>query len=253
MTRAQGHSLNKKPAVLGVWTTVLLSSAIGVAFVAVQFGALFLFELLEVHDHQKVDTHSLVSNLGSNGLVFSVATCASAIICGALVWLVTRLCGSTAPAEYLGFQRVTPRRLALWLGLVPLFVLASDIVEPLLHHPRGPDFTLEIYRSATFLPLLWFAMVAAAPAFEELFFRSFLLQGLRNSRLGAAGAIVLTSLGWALLHSQYSGGEIAEVFLFGAVLGVARVRTRSIYTSFAMHAFANFLTLIEVAVSLRAH
>jgi len=145
------------------------------------------------------------------------------------------------------------RELLAWLTLTLLLVFASDLIEPYLTHPRGPDFTLAIYKSAVYAPLLWIAMVIAAPAFEELFFRAFLYQGLRYTRLGITGAVLLTSLGWAVVHSQYSGSEIIEIFVFGVVLGAARVSTGSVYTTIAMHAFANLITMIQAAVSVGGH
>ena len=41
------------------------------------------------------------------------------------------------------------------------------------------------------------------PVFEELFFRGFLLEGFRRTFLGTTGAVVLTSLLWAVIHTQY--------------------------------------------------
>lgn len=253
MTIMLQGSFGRTSNVWGLWTTAALATAIAALFILVQIAALFGYALFRSHHDPGMSVRLIAANMSLNGLVFSVATCASAVVCSGAIWLAVRLCRGATPADYLGLNRVPLKRLGVWIGSVPVLVLLSDLIEPHLIHPQGPDFTFAIYNSAIFLPLLWIALVIAAPVVEELFFRSFLLQGLRNSRLGTSGAIVLTSLAWAFLHSQYSSAEITEVFVFGVILGVARMRTGSVYTSIAMHATANLLTLIQVASTIGAH
>jgi membrane protease YdiL (CAAX protease family) len=110
---------------------------------------------------------------------------------------------------------------------------------------------LAAYQSAGFAPLLWLALVVAAPLAEEVFFRGFLFQGVRHTRLGASGAVLFTSFAWALVHVQYDSYEISTVFVLGLILGVARLRTNSLYTTIAMHALVNLLATLEVAMYLQ--
>jgi membrane protease YdiL (CAAX protease family) len=69
---------------------------------------------------------------------------------------------------------------------------------------------LDAYRNTAWPPLFWIAVVIFAPAFEEFLFRGFSFIGLQKSRLGSAGATILTALVWAVLHIQYNwlGGGI---------------------------------------------
>jgi membrane protease YdiL (CAAX protease family) len=64
--------------------------------------------------------------------------------------------------------------------------------------------------------------VVFAPLFEEALFRGFVYEGFARSRAGVAGAIILTSIGWAALHFYYAGFEMATIFVLGLVLGVVR-------------------------------
>ena len=78
-------------------------------------------------------------------------------------------------------------------------------------------------------------------------FRGFLFQGLMCSRLGPTGAVLLTSLLWAVIHLQYGPVEITFIFLLGVVLGCIRLKTGSIWTPFLVHAVSNLIATVEVA------
>ena len=105
------------------------------------------------------------------------------------------------------------------------------------------------YETAGFLPLLWFALICLAPMFEEIFFRGFMFSGIRHSRLGGAGAILITSLVWAGIHLQYDAYQMATIFAGGLLLGTARLKTNSVYLTIGMHAIWNILATIETAVA----
>jgi len=92
------------------------------------------------------------------------------------------------------------------------------------------------------------ALIVGAPLFEETFFRGFLFKGLEASFLGTVGAILVTALLWASIHVQYEIYEMSQIFVFGLLLGAARVRTGSLLAPFLAHAMANFLATLETAV-----
>jgi uncharacterized protein len=92
--------------------------------------------------------------------------------------------------------------------------------------------------------------VVAAPVYEEIFFRGFLFEGILWSRLGPVGAVVITSLVWAGVHLQYDYFELSMLLIFGLVIGVARLRTRSIVTCIAMHFFFNLMASVEAVMTL---
>ena len=91
-------------------------------------------------------------------------------------------------------------------------------------------------------------MIVAAPLFEEIFFRGFLFQGIRHSKLGAVGAIVITAAVWAMIHMQYNAFQMSLIFLGGLLLGTARLKTDSIQPTIVMHVLWNIIALIETAV-----
>lgn len=90
------------------------------------------------------------------------------------------------------------------------------------------------------------ALVLVAPVTEELLFRGWLLQDLKE-QYGETPALVWSSLLFGLAHVEASA--IVYAALGGLVLGAVALRTKSTLASIAMHAGVNALPLL-VPVSL---
>ena len=87
----------------------------------------------------------------------------------------------------------------------------------------------------------------AAPIAEEFLFRGFVLRGWSQSFLRPAGAVVLSSLVWAYLHSQYNLFYMAAIFTLGILLGSLRLRSGSTWLTVMLHAVHNLLAVAQVA------
>jgi uncharacterized protein len=98
------------------------------------------------------------------------------------------------------------------------------------------------------VPLLWLALIVAAPLGEELLFRGFWFQGFTRSRLGVLGTIVITSLVWSSIHLQYDFYGCATVFASGLLLGYARYHSQSIIPPIIMHALMNLVAILQVVI-----
>lgn len=83
-----------------------------------------------------------------------------------------------------------------------------------------------------------------APLSEELLFRGFLLSALARSRLGFAGAAVVTSAAWTALHVGYSAAGIIEVFVIGLFFSWLLWRTGSLRVAIFCHALYNSLVVL---------
>ncbi len=94
--------------------------------------------------------------------------------------------------------------------------------------------------------------VTLAPLLEELFFRGFLYPVLAR-RLGVVAAVVLTALGFGLIHAPQlarAWGPVLVVFLVGLVLTVTRAVTKSVATSLLLHiAYNGTISLMIFAAS----
>lgn len=53
---------------------------------------------------------------------------------------------------------------------------------------------------------------------------------------------------WAAIHVQYDLYGMATIFVFGLLLGAARLSTASLLVPLGMHALANLFATIEAAM-----
>ena len=92
------------------------------------------------------------------------------------------------------------------------------------------------------------ALVLVAPVTEELLFRGWLLQDLKE-RYGARRALVWSSVLFGLAHVEPAA--VLYATLGGLVLGAVALRTKSTLASIAMHAGVNAIALLLPATLVR--
>jgi membrane protease YdiL (CAAX protease family) len=189
---------------------------------------------------------SMIKGLGVNGFVIAVATFMTTPLCIGLIAVLIRRRKGPSIKSYLGLRAIAPRTMLLWLGTVTLFALISDLFTRLLGRPLIPDFMADAYATASYAPLFWVAIVVAAPLFEEVFFRGFLFEGFQHAQPGPQGAVLLTAFAWTILHVQYGVYELSTILILGILFGLARLKTRSIYPSLAMHSLFNLLAMVQL-------
>lgn len=199
-------------------------------------------ELPEIRKYLKV--------LEMDGFVVSLATFAGAPFTIGLSVLFAKIRKGMTVRRYLCLHPIRWRKLAKWLLAFVVFLGCWDGLSVLLGGPLVPEFMIKTYQSARFVPLLWLAFVVVAPVAEELLFRGFMFHGIERSRVGAAGAVVICSLAWTLLHLQYNIYGMGMIFVSGVLLGIARARTNCVYIPIVMHALQNLAATIQVAVYL---
>jgi uncharacterized protein len=231
----------------GPWATAGLSLIIALSFVGAQT-AVVVVMLLQAGFRNRSGS---VSELATNGLTLSLATFASTPATLGLSWLFATLRPGITARDYLALQPVPVRRLVRWCVALLAMLVCFDVTTTLLDRPVVPEVMINAYRSAEVLPLMWMALVVGAPLAEEVFFRGFLFKGLVHSRLGTAGAILVTASVWAAIHLQYDLYGMAIIFVTGLMFGFARARTGSIYPSVVMHALMNLLATAQVDLLVR--
>lgn len=232
----------------GIWATIGFSLVIITCFLLVQILGTGLFTVIAQNNNPDLDFEEFSISLQTNGFLIAIVTCATTVTTVGLIALFASLRKGATLRGYLHLYPVSAKTLCTWVGVALVFAVVWDGLTYLLDRAVIPEFMLRAYVTAYFVPLLWLAIVIAAPLAEELFFRGFLFEGIRYTRLGATGAVVITSLLWAVIHLQYGPYEISTVFILGLILGVARLATGSIYTSIAMHTLVNLVATAEVAV-----
>jgi len=79
--------------------------------------------------------------------------------------------------------------------------------------------------------------VTIAPLMEELFFRGFLYPVLAR-RMGVVGAVILTSVGFSLIHAEQLGrawAPVLVILIVGLALTITRAVTKSVAAGLLIH------------------
>lgn len=237
-----------KKQVWGFWATFGLGLATGVIFVIAQTLIAVAFILDRLIQNADIDISELAEQLLNDGDLLTAATIASAVLCAGFVLLMIKARRGEPVDQYLALKSISIKTIFVMLAVTIAFIAVSYGIGSLFQQPPESDFMGSAYDNASLPVVFWLAMVLFAPIFEEVFIRGFLFIGFRQSRLGPAGAIILTSVIWALLHVQYNYYEMALIFLLGIVLGIARHKTDSLWSPLIVHSFNNLLAMVMVAL-----
>jgi membrane protease YdiL (CAAX protease family) len=226
----------------GFWATLAWASVIIVAYLITEGVAYAVFLAIQKN------SPFIIENDGKF-LAFSTTVGAPVII--GLCLLFASLRKNISVREYLGLSWPPPAVARRWLIILLLVGLISDSLTALVGKPIVPPFMTDAYQSAAdWLPLLWVALMIAAPLGEEFFFRGFLFSGLQHSFVRPIGAILITATLWAAIHVQYDWSGVLTIFAGGLVQGVARWKTNSLLICIAMHSLMNLVATIETIVQL---
>ena len=256
MTEIEEPKTEKK--LWGAWATVGLGLAVFVVSLVTETMVVMVFTFTKLLSYLQSSPDPLQFEELMNaietilatqvGLITALAACASAVICVGLIVLFARIRKGVSIAEYLGLKRITVKQILAVLAIMAGFIILSDGLGLLLDRPIFSEFVVTIYSTSVWPALLWVALIIFVPIYEETFFRGFLFEGFRQSRLGPIGAVGLTSLVWALLHIQYDFFSMVIIFILGILFGVVRIKTGSLWSTLIMHAFTNMVALLQVAL-----
>lgn len=234
------------PAVVwGPWATALSGVLVAVLFVTAQTGALALYVLALDPDLTRHELLLRMQSMPLDGLALSVVTCASTLVCVPLLAVLAKWKQGASLRAYFALAPVRWRTLAGWLGILVAFLVVMEWLLALAGRPPVAEFMLRVLEQPGPLWLLVLALVVLAPLFEESFFRGFLYAGFASSRIGRGGAVAVTALLFAVIHQQYDLIDRAEVFAIGLLLGVARVRSGSLFVPLVLHGTLNLLSFVE--------
>jgi uncharacterized protein len=243
---------NGKPylPVWGPWQTTWLGLAIFGINAGAQAGVLIALAAREFARNPGLGLLPIIGGLASNGLAVSLALIVSATVGVAMVIVFVRARKRASIREYLDLKPITRRQALINLAIVSGVIALIELVGRATGQSTD-TFTMDVYRTADPVALLWVAFVVFAPAFEETFFRGFLFAGWVRSRLGPVGTILLTSALFAALHIQYNLFGILSVFAVAIALGIRRLKTGSLWSPLLMHFAWNLWGTIAISLELR--
>ena len=234
-------------AVWSWWATFIWGCIIAATFMVTQLLVIGFYIGSAYGDVSDSEIAVLMQQLQSNGTVISLATIATLIVGSLVTFGIIKLKKQSRLSHYLGLKLASSSETKKWLLIFIALLIISELLNYLFDKNEVHEFMVTAYLTAEPIWLLWIAMVVAAPVFEELFFRGFLLEGFRRSFMGTMGAVVLTSLLWAVIHTQYDLYYMTTIFVMGVVLGIVRVQTGSVVLTIGLHAFNNGLAMLQTA------
>jgi membrane protease YdiL (CAAX protease family) len=236
----------KKPF-WGPWPTAGFGCGLLVVSVIISMLVVIGFLVGEFIGDSTASIDRLTQDLMGNGLYFSLASIAIAIVCTCLISLIIKIRHTLSISEYLGLRPISIKTILASLAIAAGMVILTDGISYLLGKPFVSEWQMDLYMNSRWPVLLWVALIVFAPAFEETLFRGFLFEGFRQSRIGVIGAVILTALLWALSHIQYGAYGLVTIFVLGIVLGIVRFRTGSLWSTLVMHALINLVAMTETA------
>lgn len=135
-----------------------------------------------------------------------------------------------------------------YCAALPIVVVVSLINQQLWQGQGGSNPLLQLAlesQDTAALGMFFFTAAIAAPIFEELLFRGFLLPSL-SRYVPVWGAIFLSSLLFAIAHLSLS--EILPLTALGIVLGVVYTRSRNLLAPMLLHSLWNSGTLLSLFI-----
>jgi hypothetical protein len=228
----------RAPQRLGLWRGLGWTGLAMLAAVAVPF----LYGITAAIWNQARPTHPipLPHGLDTAGVAIFAATLAAFF---AIIILACRHSG-WRPVDYLALTR--PRGAFLRLGAVAFVVPLAVAIAAAVYGSPGTSTTPS---AGADLIVFVLAVTVLAPIGEEIVFRGFLFRVLADSRLGVAGAVMLTSLVWASLHTDKSWEGMAATFFTGLVWGWLRWRTQSTLATITVHFLNNLVAAAGITAA----
>jgi CAAX protease family protein len=231
----------------GFWATLGWFGVAFAAFFAAAIGVGFVYGLTWVLTHQgaMLDPNSPILNYAVTIVSVPAAAAVLAFAARRAGWSVR---------EYLGLVMPTWRQALFGFGVMVAFFAFLGVMAYLFPSVDQSSVMTSEYSSLTgnmpALVMYWLLLVVSAPVAEEIIFRGFLFRGWSESKLGAFGALMLTSLIFGSIHMQYSVQGMIAVVGMGLMFGVVRWRTGSTVLTIMMHAAWNLWVGTAVALSI---
>lgn len=135
-----------------------------------------------------------------------------------------------------------------YLCAIPAVIGVSLVNQYIWNGQGGSNPILEVaLASQDWWAIGFFLLTAAvaAPIFEEIVFRGFLLPSLTRY-VSVNGAIALSALTFACAHLSLS--EVLPLTTLGIVLGLVYTRSRSLFAVMLLHALWNSNTLLSLVI-----
>lgn len=187
--------------------------------------------MLATHDGAKTLSPAQIQAYGAAYIVASPLTIV-------VLWIAIRMARRDF-AEYLALNWPSSGELLGALAITAILLLAESLSVPVVGETEiSPNPFVSSERTGGFLIFLIGGCIAA-PVMEEFVVRGFMFRGWSQSFLGPVGSIVVTSVLWAMIHTQYDWFGRFWIFVTGLALGHFRWRSNSTWLTVMVHSAIN--------------
>lgn len=244
--------------VWGFWATVGLGAAVIAIFfifqtlVAAIAGIIVAFPEISAADPSEYDTfmQTIMDAINARlGFLQSLATIISGVAGVGMIMIFIRARKRAGIIEYLGLYQISGKQVLASLAIILALIGVMTLLEIFMGVEAGDTINNTLWDTSIWPPLFGIAVIIFAPLFEEFLFRGFLFEGFLQSRAGPAGAIILTSIVFAILHIQYNAFGMFYIFVLGIVMGLMRWKTRTLWSPLIMHATMNLVATVTLWLS----
>jgi membrane protease YdiL (CAAX protease family) len=233
----------RPPRIWKFWGTALWGLFI---FAAMFVGQIAVVAWFVLRREGPIDIAAAIHVVGG-GLTISLSVIMGLPAVLAALWITIRI-SRTPFADYLALRGTSWINFLIGAVALGVLVMGWDVVSRASGREVAPGFMVDVLKSARADGALWLlviAFVVAAPVSEELFARGFLYRGWSESKLGPAGAVLLSSVVWTALHLQYNWFFFGEVFSIGLLLGYLRYRSNSTWLTIFLHGLNNLAAVVQ--------
>lgn len=125
-----------------------------------------------------------------------------------------------------------------WLIISMLYLLLSYWFSFEMQF-ETPPWMQSLLASTDYLLLSILAICVVAPITEELVFRGFIYAKLARTIAGNSGAIIITSLLFTVIHTQYSFWVQLDLLILAFILSLVRYKTNNLKFCMLIHCLNN--------------
>jgi membrane protease YdiL (CAAX protease family) len=197
--------------------------------------------MLVMHHVPKTLSPAQLQALAMQGYWYGTPLIVASLFTIVVLWIAIRMAGREF-AEYLALNWPRPRELVRALAIAAI-LLGAELAAVSFISARDPQETSAYpYSSVQQADGLFFPLIGgciAGPILEEFVIRGFMFRGWSQSLLGPVGSIVLTSVLWGMMHTQYDWFWRFCIFVMGLALGYFRWRSNSTWLPVMVHSAAN--------------
>lgn len=151
--------------------------------------------------------------------------------------------------DFWAVKTINLKVLIKWLTIGLFFWLASSFMGEWLNLPVE-QFMLDVKSAGNSVDmgiLIFVSICLVIPIVEELIFRGWFFSQIAETKLGNIGALILSTIIFALIHSQYEQiSTFIMLLLLSLLLGYVRYKSNNISYSIAIHIIFNSLAIITL-------